>query len=156
MPHLNPLQTKCESQSAEDTRSPSRSLSLDNRRLVETLAQVKHQMPDTVDEVIRERETQQELNTVVQHRGHVSKGLRQRRALDVPAEQWGDEVGREVDVGRAGERAACNAGPGGVAEPRLVELVDAQVRRDGTVKTLVGEDVVTLGGSELRGLDGAV
>lgn len=151
---MKPLQTKRKEQSAQSAGNPCHGLRLHNSRLVKALAQVEDQMPAAVDEVVGEGEAQQELDSVVHHGGHVGEGLGQRGALDVPAEQGSDEVRCEVDVRGAGEGAAGDTGPGGVAEPGLVELIDAQMGRDRAVETLLGEDVVAFGGGKLRGIDG--
>lgn len=71
----------------------------------------------------------------------------------MPSEQGCDEVRREVGVRRSGEGASGDTSPGRVTEPGLVELVDAQMRRDRAVETLLREDVVAFGGGELGGVD---
>ncbi|RDA87110.1 hypothetical protein CP532_0202 [Ophiocordyceps camponoti-leonardi (nom. inval.)] len=60
------------------------------------------------------------------------------------AQERGDEVGCEVDVGGAGEGAACDSGPGRGAEPGLFDLVDSEMGGDGAVESLAGEDLMAL------------
>lgn len=113
-------------------------------------------MLDAVDEVKGERESQGELDGALDDKGQSSEAGSQGSALDVEAEKRRGEVGGEVDVRSAGERAAGDTGPSGGAEPGLFHLVDAQVRRDGAFETLLDEDLLALLGGELLGRDGSM
>lgn len=65
------------------------------------------------------------------------------------AQKRGGEVGGEVDVGGTGQSAAGDTSPSRGTEPGLFHLVDAQVRRDGAVETLLDEDLLALLRGEL-------
>ena len=102
-------------------------------------------MPRAIDEVVDKGETEGKLDGARGGEGHGGESGSDRGRLKVPAEEWGDEVGGEVGVGEARKGAAGDAGPGRVAEPGLLELVDAEVGGDGAVEALVDEDLVALG-----------
>ncbi len=148
------LQTESQTQTSDNADNPGSHLGLDEGSLLEALAEIEEDVPHTVGEVVGEGEAETELDTAVDDGGHVGKGLSQAGALDVPAQEGGDEVGGEVSVGDAGQGAAGDTGPGRVAEPGLVQLVDAQMGGDGAVETLLGKDLVTLLGGTLDGCDG--
>lgn len=151
----NLSQTKGKVETTQDARSPQRNLGLDNLSLCETDTHVEDEMPHAVDKVVDKGETEEELDAAADGVGHAGKGLGEALALNVPPEQGGDEVGGEVEVGGPGQGAARDSGPGRVAEPGLVELVDAEVGGDGAVEALLDENVVALGGGVLDGGDGA-
>jgi hypothetical protein len=113
-------------------------------------------MADAVDEVVGEGVAEGKLDARLDGEGQVGEEGGDAGALEVPAEQRGDEVGGEESVRGTREGAAGDAGPGRVAEPDLVDLVDAQVGRDGAVEALLDEDLMALGGVELSRRDGAV
>lgn len=113
-------------------------------------------MLDAVDEVEGERESQGELDGALDDERQSSEAGSQGSALDVEAQERRGEVGGEVDVGGAGERAAGDTSPSGGAEPGLFHLVDAQVRRDGAIETLLDEDLLALFGGELLSRDESV
>jgi hypothetical protein len=110
---------------------------------------------DAVDEVENEGEAEEELDASVDDPGHGSERGRKARALEVPAQKRGGEVAGEVKVGAAGEEAAGDTGPCGGAEPRLRELVNAEMGGDGAVEALVDEDLVALILRDLGRCDGA-
>lgn len=111
-------------------------------------------MAQPVDEVVRKREGEGELDGAREDRRR-RHGGGDAGALEVPPEQRRGEVAGEVDVGGAGEGAAGDARPRRVGEPRLLHLVDAQVRRHGPVKALVDEDLVAVFVGDLCRRDGA-
>lgn len=113
-------------------------------------------MLDAVDEVEGEWESQGELDAALDDERQSSEAGSQSSALDVEAQKRRGEVGGEVDVGGAGERAAGDTSPSGGAEPGLFHLVDAQVGRDGAVEALLDEDLLALFGGELLSRDGSV
>jgi hypothetical protein len=113
-------------------------------------------MLDAVDEVEGEGEGQGELDSALDDKRQSSEARSQSSALDVEAEKRRGEVGGEVDVGGAGQSAAGDTSPGRGAEPGLFHLVDAQVRRDGSLETLLDEDLLALFGGELLSRDGSV
>lgn len=110
-------------------------------------------MLDAVDEVESERESQSELDGTLDDERQGSEAGCQGGALNVEAEERRGEVGSEVDVGGTGERAAGDTSPSGGTEPGLFHLVDAQVRRDGAVETLLDEDLLALFRGELLSRD---
>lgn len=112
-------------------------------------------MPHAVDEVVREREAEQELDAAASGDRHAGERGREARALNVPAQQWGHQVRRKVGVRSARQGAPRDARPGRVAEPGLVELVDAEVGGDRPVEALLGEDLLAFGVGDLGGRDGA-
>lgn len=71
----------------------------------------------------------------------------------MPSQQRGGQVGGTEDVEAAGEDAAGDAVEGGCV-PGDLGLVDRQVRGDGTVEALGGEDGVGVGGFGGLGLRG--
>lgn len=113
-------------------------------------------MLDAVDEVEGERESQGKLDGALDDERQGSEAGSQGSALDVEAEKRRGEVGGEVDVRGAGERAAGDTSPSGGAEPGLLHLVDAQVRRDWAIETLLDEDLLALFGGELLSRDGSM
>lgn len=101
-------------------------------------------MLHAVDEVEDEREAEEELDATVDDPWHGGERGRKASALEVPAEKRGREVAGEVEVGAAGEEAAGDTSPCGGGEPRLAELVDAEMGGDGADEALVDEDLVAL------------
>lgn len=99
-------------------------------------------MPRAVDAVEDEREAEDELEGGLDGKGQVAKGGGDAGALEVQAEDGGDEVRGHVAVERAGQGDARDAVPGGAAEPRLLELVDAEMGGHGALQALVDEDLV--------------
>lgn len=106
-------------------------------------------MPDAVPGMKRKRPGDGELDHALGHGAEAAEPLRHRGRLEVPAQQRGDEVCGAEEVEAAGEGAAGDAvRDGGV--PGHLRLVDGQVRGDGPVQALRGEDGVCVGG--FRGL----
>lgn len=151
----NSLQTESHVKRAENTRCPQKPLTCHNRCLLETDTSVVDKVLDAIDEVENEREAEEELHTSVDDPWHGSECGRKARALEVPSQKRGGEVAGEVEVGAAGEEAAGDTGPCGGAEPRLGELVDAEMGGDGTVETLVDENLVAFVLGDLCRCDGA-
>ena len=139
------LHAKGESQATDDARHPEGNLPPHNLGLGEADAEVVDEVLDAVDEVEDEGEPQRELDGALGEEGPGPEGGGEAGAADVPPEQGRGEVEREVDVGCPREGAAGDAGPGRGAEPRLLELVDAEVGGDGAAEALGGEDGVALG-----------
>lgn len=99
-------------------------------------------MPQPVDEVVRKGEPKQELDAALDGERQRGKPRREARRLQVPPGQRRDQVRPEVDVRGGRQRAARDARPRRVAQPRLLDLVDAQVGRDGALQPLLHEDLV--------------
>ncbi|KAG8408569.1 hypothetical protein J3458_019600 [Metarhizium acridum] len=135
-------QPESQIQSTQDTRRPKRHLAPLNARLGEALAQIEPQVPQPVDEVVRKRESEQELDAALDGKRQRGKRRREARRLQVPPQQRRGQVRAEVDVRRARQRAARDARPRRVAQPRLLNLVDAQVGRHGPLQPLLHEDLV--------------
>lgn len=113
-------------------------------------------MANTVDGVESEGETESELDSTLNSEGKGSKRLDERRALNVPSEEGGGEVGSEVGVGGTRQSDTGDTGPGRGSEPRLLHLVDGQMGGDGAQLSLSNEDFVTLCRRELIGRDATV
>lgn len=99
-------------------------------------------MPQPVDEVVRKGESEEELDAALDGERQRGKRRREARRLQVPPGQRRDQVRPEVGVRSGRQRAARDARPRRVAQPRLLDLVDAQVGRDGALQPLLHEDLV--------------
>ncbi len=148
------LQAKGEVGGAEQAETENGALAGADLLLGEALEQVVAQMAHAVDEVEDEGEAEADLDEALDGKGEGGEAGDQALGLDVEAGERRDQVGEEVGVGGAGERAAGDAGPGRGGEPRLRALVDAQMGGDGTQQTLLGEDVLALGRRQVGGLEG--
>jgi hypothetical protein len=99
------------------------------------------QMPQAIEGVEGEGPADQELGGALHEHGHLGEGSGDHGALEVPAEVGSDEVGGAEGVEAAGEDAAGDAVEGGEV-PGDLRAVDGEVRGDGAVETLFGEDSV--------------
>ncbi|KAF4120660.1 transcription initiation factor TFIID subunit 6 [Geosmithia morbida] len=124
---------------------PEGNLTPDNFLFGEALSDVEDEVAHAVDEVVGEGEGEGELDAAGDDDGEGAESGGHAGALEVPSQQRGDEVGGEVGVGGARQGAPGDARPGRVAQPGLVELVDAQVGRDRAVEALPSQDLVALG-----------
>ena len=97
-------------------------------------------MPDAVPEVEHEGPGDEELEAALDGDGPGSDGGCDARALQVPARQGRDEVGRREDVYPSREDGARDALPGRGAEPRLVLAVYLEVRAHGSAQALPREE----------------
>ena len=93
-------------------------------------------MPDAVQAVESERQSQRNLG---QDLGDNRPG-RERSSnygrFNVPSQHWGDQVQSAVEVEDAADRAARDAVQGGEV-PGDLGTVDGEMRRDGAVEALV-------------------
>lgn len=105
-------------------------------------------MPHAVETVERHRQRQRKLGQNLRRHRPGRKGRSHALALQMPAEQWRDEVGGTEDVEAAGEDGAGNAVERG-ENPGYLWAVDGQMRGGGAVLALLDEDFVRVGGCEL-------
>lgn len=117
---------------------------------------VEGEVADAVDGVEGERPGGEELEGALGGEGQGAKRRGQRRALEVPADEGRGQVGRREHVQAAAEGGARDALPGGAAEPRLLLVVDLEVRGDGAAEALLGQEGGAVGGGEFLGRYGPV
>lgn len=98
-------------------------------------------MSNSIETVVRERERNKQLSRKLGGNGPSTKGGSDTGGLEMPSEEGGSEVRGAEDVEAAGEDAAGDSVERG-ADPGYLGLVDSQVRGDGAVATLGGEEVV--------------
>ena len=98
-------------------------------------------MPYAVETMKRERERHERLDRELGQQRQTAERGRHARALKVPAEQRGDEVGGAEDVEAAGESGARDAVHDG-QDPWDLGLVDGEVGGVGPVLALGDEDGV--------------
>lgn len=110
-------------------------------------------MLDAVDAVVGKGESETELEAALESEGQAADGGSDAGALKVPAQEGRGQIRGHVGVHDARDGAAGDSVPGGAAEPRLLELVDAQMGRDGSVEALLHEDLVALVVGELGRAD---
>jgi hypothetical protein len=145
------LQESNQTNSAENASSPDVLVGLNNGGLGETLAGVVEKVLDTADGVVDKGETKSELETTLDGKGKTGDEASDAQALEVETDDGSGEVGERETVEGDGESRAGDTVPGGATEPCLLELVDGQMGRDGSVEALVNEDLLTI---LLRDLDG--
>lgn len=145
------LHKESKEQATDDTGGPDKHVGLLDGGLGEALAQVIHEVLDAVDAVVHEWESEAELDAALEKKRHAGKGSDDAGTLEVKTDDRGDKVGGHVGVQNTGEGATGDTGPGRGAEPTLLELVDAQMGGNGTVESLLGEDLATLLGGEVDG-----
>ena len=116
-------------------------------------ARIPNQMADAVESMERERQRDAELDQRLGRGAAAGNPLRQRRRLEVPAQQRRGQVRGPEDVDPARERAARDAVQRRQV-PGHLRAVDGQVRADGSVEPLGGEDGVGVGGGGWVGLGG--
>lgn len=130
---INPLKEESKVRPTHNRRAPDIPPRLDNLLPLEPLPQIKHQMPDTVQRMERKRPRGEELDRALDSKGERAKRRRQRRALEVPADEGGRQVCRRKHVQAAAEGRAREALPDGAAEPGLLLVVDLEVGGDRAV-----------------------
>lgn len=138
------LQESNQANGSEETSSPDVLVGLDNSRLGETLASVVQEVLEAADGVVDEGEAQRELDAALDGEGETGGEAGDACALEVESDKRSDEVGEGEAVHGRGEGAAGDSVPGGATEPCLLDLVDGQMGRDGTVEALVDEDLVAV------------
>ena len=148
------LQAKSKVEGAEQAEAENGAFAGADLLLGESLEQVVAQMTHAVDEVEDKGEAKADLDKALDSKGQGSEAGDQALRLDVEAGEGRNQVGEEVGVGGAGERAAGDTGPGRGGEPGLRALVDAEMGGDGTLQALLGEDVLALGRRHVGSLDG--
>lgn len=126
------------SESAESDHSPSRNLDLLVRNAP---SQIPHQMPEPVEAVESKREADDQLRQELGRHGPGRERGRQGRALQVPSQNRCHQVCGSEDVEPAAQHAPGDAVEGG-SVPGDLRTVDAEVRGDGAVQTLLCEDLV--------------
>ena len=153
------LPHKSEIQTTQQTSTPDRpALSLQSL-LGEANAHIHDQVTNTIEQVEYERPGDQELETTLDGEGQGADSSSNARALEVPAQQRGGEVGGGVGVEGAAEDAAGDTGPDGGGEPGLVLGVDGQVGGGRALAALRGQQGLGVGLREVlrgraAGLDG--
>lgn len=100
---------------------------------------IPRQMPQPIQRMKGKRQRKEKLRGKLQGKRPSRERCSHRRALQVPAGVRGDEVRGAEEVEGAAEDAAGDA-VHDRRDPRYLPLVDAQVRRDGAVEALLGED----------------
>lgn len=148
------LQAKGKVEGAEQAEAENGALTGADLLLGEALEQVVAQMAHAVDEVEDKGEAEADLDEALDGKGQGGEAGDQALRLDVEAGEGRNQVGEEVGIGGAGERAAGDTRPGRGGEPGLRALVDAKMGGDGTLQALLGEDVLALGRRQVGGLDG--
>lgn len=113
-------------------------------------------MLDTADGVVDEWETESELETTLDSEGETGDEASDAQALEVETDDGSGEVGNGEAVEGDGECRAGDTVPGGATEPCLLELVDGQMGRDGSVEALVNEDLVAVLLGDLDGTGSAI
>lgn len=98
----------------------------------------------------RKRPRDEHLGRDFERDGPRRKRSRDARALEMPAHGGRDEVRGAEEVQRAGEREARDAVEYG-AVPCDLRAVDAEVRGDGAVLALFGEDGLRAGFGDVLG-----
>ena len=114
---------------------------LRNLLIRDRLPHIPHQMPHPVQTVKGKRPRDQGLRHELDRQRQPAKRRCQRRALEVPAGEGRDQVGRAEDVQTAGEHRARDAVQDR-GNPSDLALVDGEVGRDGAFEPLVFEDAV--------------
>lgn len=113
-------------------------------------------MLDTADGVVDEGEAKSELETTLDGEGKTGDEASDAQALEVKTDEGSGEVGDGETVEGDGESRTSDTVPGGATEPCLLELVDGQMGRDGSVEALVNEDLVAVILGDLDGTLGAI
>lgn len=124
--------------------------SLDDARVAEGTAGIPDQVPHAVHAVVGERQSHDRLQKNLGGNGERTEGGGNRGRLQVPAEQGRSEVCSRPQVQGAGEGDARDAVQR-TADPSDLGLVDGQVRGDGTVQALLGQDLGRVFGIGGRG-----
>jgi hypothetical protein len=125
--------------------------------------EIPHQVPDPVRAVEREGHGGEELERQLGRERQAAERRRHRARLQVPAEQWCNEVAEAEDVEGTAERAPRDAVHRRQV-PGHLRLVDGEVGRDGTRQALLDEQLVAVvlvdvlggGGASVGGLLAAV
>lgn len=122
---------------AQSNDSPAR---LDDGGVGESAAGIPDQVADTVHTVVGEGESKSGLEGNLGGDGESSHSSNHGSGLQVPAENGGGEVCGGPQVERAGE-GDTGYTVQGTADPANLGLVDGQMRGDGTVQALLGQDL---------------
>jgi hypothetical protein len=97
-------------------------------------------MPETVDAVVKERPSKEALNSDLDSHGPSSHSSHHALRLKVPSGVRGSEVGEAEEVEGSGEDNGGHTIQGR-AVPCDLRLVDGEMRGDGAVEALFGEDL---------------
>ena len=118
-------------------------------------AGIPRQMPDAVPSMKRKRPRNPKLQDALAHGAEAAEPLRHGGRLEVPAQQWRNQVRGAEYVDAAREDAAGDAVEGG-SVPGDLGLVDGEVGGDGPVAALGDEDGVLVCGLRRLCLRGGV
>lgn len=128
-------------QAAEDAQTDNGPASNLDLLVGQALAKIPHQVSQSVEAVVGEREASNELGEDLEGSGPGGESGSDRGALDVPAKGGGNQVGETKDVEGSGEGDAGDTVESG-AVPGDLRTVDAQVRSNGAVQALLGQDLL--------------
>lgn len=145
-----PLTNKGVVQARHNRQPHNRPPSPDNRLILKPDTQVPRQMPQSIQAVEEEGERKVGLETNRGKGGPSSDSRDHGLRLEVPSERGRGKVCEAEEVEGPGEHDAADTVQG-AAIPGDLRAVDGQVRGDGALETLLGED---LGGVAGRGVLG--
>ena len=132
---------KSEYQAAQDAESNNGPASNLDLLVGQAHASIPHQVSQAVEAVVGEREGGDKLGQDLKSSGPGSESSSKAARLEVPTKGRSDQVGETEGVESAVKSDAGDTVESG-AVPGDLRLVDAQVRRDGAVQALLGQDLL--------------
>ena len=126
------------------THSHNRPTRNNNLPIRQTRARIPQKMPQPIKTMVRERKRQPGLDENLRQNRPGCERRREGRALEMPAEEGGDEVEGAVGVDHGGQGCARDAIEG-AAVPGYLGAIDREMGGDGAVEALGGEDFLAGG-----------